>query len=227
MANSNCGLTVNLEPAIARPPKQRRSQQTLERILLAAEELLREKCFDDVSVAEIVARAHSSSGSFYARFPDKRTLLHALHERFGERVRRETDALLAPEKWEGASTQELIEEVVKHLVALFEAHDGVLRAALSEAVRDHTFTKRAASIALRVRERLWDLLEPRRPEMKITRFEESFHFGFRMVLATLDQRLFLGRLHDRAVARESQELTAQLSIALVRILGIAPADQET
>jgi len=218
---------VNPYPAIARPPKQRRSQQTLERILLTAEELLREKCFDDVSVAEIAARARSSSGSFYARFPDKRALLHAMHERFGERVRQETDALLAPERWEGTSTQELIEEVVKHLVALFEAHDGVLRAALSEAVRDHTFTERAAAIALRVRERLSDLLEPRRPEMKITGFEESFDIGFRVVLATLDQRLFLGRLHDRAVARESRKLTAQLSIALVRILGIAPADQET
>ena len=61
---------MNPYPAIARPPKQRRSQQTLERILLTAEELLREKCFDDVSVAEIAARARSSSGSFYARFPD-------------------------------------------------------------------------------------------------------------------------------------------------------------
>ena len=104
-----------------------------------------------------------------------------MHERFGERVRLETDALLAPERWEGTSTQELIEEVVKHLVALFEAHDGVLRAALSEAVRDHTFTERAAAIALRVRERLSDLLEPRRPEMKITGFEESFDIGFRVV----------------------------------------------
>jgi AcrR family transcriptional regulator len=218
---------MKLDPTIARPPKQLRSQQTLERILLAAEELLREKCFDDVSVAEIVARAHSSSGSFYARFPDKRALLHALHERFGERVRLETDALLAPERWERTSTQELIEEVVKHLVVLFEAHDGVLRAALSEAVRDHSFTERATTIALGVRERLRDLLEPRRPEMKITGFEESFDIGFRMVLATLDQRLFLGRLHDRTVARESRKLTAQLSIALVRILGIAPALQET
>lgn len=218
---------MNPHPAIARPPKQRRSRQTLERILLTAEEVLREKCFDDVSVAEIVARARSSSGSFYARFPDKRALLHAMHERFGERVRQETNTFLAPERWEGASTQELIEEVVKHLVALFETHDGVLRAVLSEAIRDDTFTERAAAIALRVRDRLWDLLEPRRPEMKITGFEESFDIGFRMVLATLDQRLFLGRLHDEAVARESGKLTAQLSIALVRILGIAPVDQET
>ncbi len=83
-------LHVNLAPTTPRPPKQRQSQQTRERILPAAEELLRDKCFDDISVAEVVARAQSSSGSFYARFPDKRALLYALPERFGERVRQET-----------------------------------------------------------------------------------------------------------------------------------------
>ena len=53
------------------PPKQARSQRTLERILQAAEELVLEKGLASVSVPDIVARANSSVGGFYARFEDK------------------------------------------------------------------------------------------------------------------------------------------------------------
>ncbi|MCP5068735.1 MAG: TetR/AcrR family transcriptional regulator [bacterium] len=217
-------------PAVgfAHPPKQHRSQQTLERILIAGEVLLREKRFDDVTVAEIVAQARSSSGSFYARFPDKRALLHALHERFGDRVRRETDAVLAPERWHGAPTGELLEEVVAYLVKLFQDHEGVLRAVLSEAVLEQTFAERAISIALGVRAKLWVLLEPRRPGNQSSEFQASFDIGFRMALATLDQRLFFGRLLQHpAIAREERELSRHLTLALARILGVAEQPGES
>jgi len=62
-----------------RPPQQARSQQTLSRILDAAEAILAEKGWEDASVAEIARRAGSSVGAFYTRFPDKDTLLAALH----------------------------------------------------------------------------------------------------------------------------------------------------
>ena len=61
-----------------RPPQQARSQETLHRILDAAEVLVAEKSFEDASVSEIVRRANSSVGAFYARFEDKDAVLRVL-----------------------------------------------------------------------------------------------------------------------------------------------------
>ncbi len=61
-------------------PRQSRSQATLERLLYAAEELLNTQTFEEITVADIVERAGSSVGSFYARFPTKDALLIALLE---------------------------------------------------------------------------------------------------------------------------------------------------
>ena len=54
-----------------RPPQQARSQETLNRLLDAAEQLVAEKGFDDTPVAEVARRAGSSVGAFYSRFREK------------------------------------------------------------------------------------------------------------------------------------------------------------
>lgn len=71
--------------SVARP-KQARSEQTLRRILEAAERLIGEKGLGDVSIPDIVREARSSVGGFYARFKDKNELLRALEERFFQRL---------------------------------------------------------------------------------------------------------------------------------------------
>ena len=65
-----------------RPPQQERTRASLTRLLDAAETLLGEKSFDEVSIAEVTREARTSIGGFYRRFADKDGLLHALHERF-------------------------------------------------------------------------------------------------------------------------------------------------
>src|SRR2546430_7916872 len=71
-----------------RPPQQTRSQETLDRILDAAERVLDEKSFTEATLAEIMERAGVTVGAFYRRFPDKDALLHLLDERFFPRCRR-------------------------------------------------------------------------------------------------------------------------------------------
>lgn len=76
-----------------RPPRQERSRRTLDRIAEAALDLLAERGRAGTTVQEIVDRAGSSVGSFYARFDGKDGLLRYLEER----VRRE-----AGERWDRA-----------------------------------------------------------------------------------------------------------------------------
>src|SRR4030095_13323410 len=89
-----------------RPPQQRRSQQTLDRILDAAEALVAEKGFDDTPVAEIARRAGASVGAFYSRFPAKDALLGALNDRFVAQAVATADAALDPARWQETSIEE-------------------------------------------------------------------------------------------------------------------------
>lgn len=66
---------------MVKTPCQQRSRDSLERILRAAEALVRSKGYEALTIAEVVRRSRTSVGTVYARFPDKDALLHALHER--------------------------------------------------------------------------------------------------------------------------------------------------
>jgi len=71
-----------------RPPQQRRSSETLTRILDAAEELLPAAgSFEALSLNELCATADVSRSSFYIRFKTKDDLVPALCERFNRRAR--------------------------------------------------------------------------------------------------------------------------------------------
>ncbi len=115
-------------PPLVREPRQSRSQQTLERIVRAAEELLREKEFEHITIGEIVQRAGSSTGSFYARFQAKEALLPYLYERYDRRLRQELPGLLAAEEWARLPLPQLARRVAATLVELFRANRPLLRA---------------------------------------------------------------------------------------------------
>src|SRR5215472_5444023 len=85
-------------------PKQARSERTLQRLLDAAEALIKEKGHAAVSIPEIARRAHSSVGGFYARFRDKNELLRALEERHFRELEQRVEALADASRWENAPT---------------------------------------------------------------------------------------------------------------------------
>src|SRR6202008_2823007 len=67
-----------------RPPKQRRSRESYERVLDAARALLEENGFEGLTVQEVAIRSGVSIGAIYERFGNKETLLRAVHARLME-----------------------------------------------------------------------------------------------------------------------------------------------
>ncbi len=116
------------KPASARPPRQRRSRATLDRLLDATAALLEEKPFDEASVAEIARRAGTSVGAFYGRFPDKESLLDCFDERFFKLARASSDEFFDSPEWCGASLDDSVARLVSLLVCNHRRHRGVLRA---------------------------------------------------------------------------------------------------
>ncbi|MCS7008000.1 MAG: helix-turn-helix domain-containing protein, partial [Thermoleophilia bacterium] len=76
-----------------RPPKQRRSQASLERVLEASRTLLEEGGFDTFTIQDVSQRAGVSVGAIYARFGSKVGLLRAVHKAAMETIRAEHEAL--------------------------------------------------------------------------------------------------------------------------------------
>lgn len=90
----------------ALPPRQQRSAQTLDRLLDAAESVIREEGIAELTVVKVVKRAQSSVGAFYRRFPDRDSLLFAIQERNHARARRLYDAQLEQLELGEASLEE-------------------------------------------------------------------------------------------------------------------------
>ena len=67
-------------------PKQSRSEETLARIVDAAERMYRLRRSCEVPVRELAEEARASRSSFYARFPDADALVHVVFDRFSARV---------------------------------------------------------------------------------------------------------------------------------------------
>jgi AcrR family transcriptional regulator len=111
-----------------KPPRQQRSQETLERILEAAEACISEVGFRRATVAEIVKRADSSVGAFYSRFADKDALLRVLLDRFAEEVSVTIDAALRPELWEKVSFERVCQRLVHFMMRMMRQRAQLIKA---------------------------------------------------------------------------------------------------
>jgi AcrR family transcriptional regulator len=113
-----------------RPPQQERSRRTLDRIVAAALEVVAEKGVEGAAVQEIVDRAGSSVGSFYARFDGKDDLVRFLQRRVWADATRRWDEGIAAGAWDDGRLGTVVEGLVALLVRVERADVG-RRAALA------------------------------------------------------------------------------------------------
>ncbi len=144
-----------------RPPLQARSQQTLERLLDAAEALIMEKGVDAASISAVARRAGSSVGAFYARFPDKDALLRSVFERFAAQARATIDAVSTPERWTGVSVGQLLREVLGFALREVSDRQAVLAGLMACSARDATLSASVDGIVRHLGERIYFLLVAR------------------------------------------------------------------
>jgi len=112
----------------AEPPAQRRSRRTFYKFLDAAEALLGERPWHEVSVQDIVRSAEASVGAFYNRFTDKAALLHCLDDRLAEECERTVDSLVTEMKAAPVLVAEAPAIMVSLFMRLCEQHGGVISA---------------------------------------------------------------------------------------------------
>jgi AcrR family transcriptional regulator len=203
-----------------KPTHQARSQETLERLLDATEELISERGFDNATVSEIVRRANSSVGAMYARFNDKDALLVCLHERFCEQALATTDAALDPTRWEGASIAEIFATTTPFLVETYYHKRGLIRAFIARGSTDEHFLERASRVGRAISEKLIALLMARRDEIKHPDPVLAVDFGLRMTFDTLDHETYYADYQRGKVKLSRGQLAEELTRAFLSYLGV-------
>lgn len=203
-----------------RPPQQARSQETLARILDAAEVLVAEKGFDDTPISEIVKHAGSSVGAFYTRFPDKDALLHALYDRYFEQAMATADHALDRTRWQGAATTELVSSVFAFLVVVYREHCGLIRAFVLRNYSDPEFQARRARLSHKVSEQLCALLLERESEICHPDPKRAAAFGLTLVFSTLDSTMLFGEMRCGELAISDDDLASELTRAYLAYLGL-------
>ena len=209
---------------LPRSPRQARSRASRERILDAAEVVFAAQGFEAAAVAEVVARAGSSVGVLYARFRDKRGLLHAVCDRFHREAQARLDAALDPAPREGAGAGRLVHGLVRALVALHRERRGLARALAVEAGRDPELQARRDRLAGHVAARLASHLRARAGELGHHHPERASAFGLAVVAGAIEGAILLDRLRAGALSPSDDDLAAELSRLFLAYLGVRADD---
>ncbi len=203
-----------------KPTHQARSQETLERLLDAAEELVSERGFDNATVSEIVRRANSSVGAMYARFSDKDSLLVCLHERFCEQALATADMALDPQRWEGSPIADIITTTVPFLAHTYYHKRGLVRAFIARCVSDDSFAERASRVGREISEKLISLLLARREEIRHPDPMLAIDFGLRLIFDSLDHETMYTNFQRGKIRFTREQLAEELSRAFLSYLGV-------
>jgi AcrR family transcriptional regulator len=129
-----------------RPTRQRRSQQSLERIVEALEALIEEKTFEEITVTEVCSRAGVAVGTFYDRVGNKDALLEHLRRRFYVEILEQIEQAFAPSRFDGLSPQAMLAINAREMVALHRRRQGAIRAMIVEARRSAAFAAHAREL---------------------------------------------------------------------------------
>ena len=203
-----------------RPPRQARTQRSLERLLDSAEELLRDKCFEDVHVTEIARRAKTSVAAFYRRFKDKDALLHALHERHCEEAFATADDALHPDRWEQAEIREILTRVFPFVIATLKRHESLERAIFQRALSDESMRQRVSALRRYVMDRLSDLLLARSAEIQHPDPRLAVSFAIGQAGALLTEYYTLGAHEIELVPIGDQKIAEELTHSCCSYLSV-------
>lgn len=208
--------------AAIRPPTQRRSRETLTRLLGAARELLEEKSFNELSINEIVERAGSSVGAFYARFADKEALLEALAASVAGETAEEALRLEKSKNWRLVPLEAVVAEFVGVLVRQHRAHRGTLRALIGRCVAGGGS---AASAGAVLPLPLVELLRDRRGEISHPDPDVAARLGLAMAVSAVRERVLFPEISPcspSAAPVTDAVFVEELSRAVIGFLGVRP-----
>jgi AcrR family transcriptional regulator len=198
------------------PPTQERSRETIDRFAAAAEDLLREHPFEQITVQDIVTAAGRPIGSFYARFGSKEALLPYLYQRYHDGLEDLYAARFRRVDWNALDLEQGVAEVVDLLLGLYTERRWLIRAlALFARMHPEALPADLVEQRRRVFDRPVDALLPHRSRIRHADPSAAIRFGVFLVSSAAREKLLFG---EAPHARVTPMPLAALRGELIRML---------
>ncbi len=192
------------------PPRQKRSRESFDRYLDAAETLIREQGFDDLSVADVARLAGFSVGGLYSRFPNKLALLGAVRERFLNRM----EASIRAEFEAGRDSDASLDGAIRRMVELFVRHflsePAMFRAFILECADSAEFSGRCEKGDERRRQLFREALLVHADQVRHPNPVAAVDWAFTVVNLLIRERVIFGESAPLAGGYSDEELTENL-----------------
>lgn len=214
---------MGVEHDAIRPPRQRRSRESFDRVLEAGIEVLREHGFDGFTLHEVSRRAGVSIGSIYARAPSKDALILAIYDREMERIAVRQQRIEVDSRRDGLNGQELVETLVRDMAELMLSESATLRVFMQRAASDDVIWQRGAERSHVLAGVFETALLAHRDQLAHPDPEVAIDVAYRFVYCTLARRITHGPRfesdHDLADERLVTELAAAAADYLLSARG--------
>lgn len=209
------------QSATVRPPRQRRSRESYERVLEAARRLLEENGFDGFTVSEVAARSGVSVGAIYERFGSKESLLRVVHAGVMESLSAAQTAILA--EVAGAEPAEVIAQAVAAIAREPIEHRAILRAFMHLGAVDPEIAERGSQASIALGRAFKAVVLAQRKAIVHPDPDLAVDVGFRMVYCTVARQVMYGPAFESDLAITWDRLLEELSAACVAYLLGVPA----
>ena len=130
------GTITSPVQSVGRKPQQGRSKASLERMLLAARELMLERGNEDFTLQEVSQRGNVSIGSIYLRFDGKDNLVRAVLEEADHDIGLAEDTMFAKLKSECNTLGEFVPRFVDAYAEVLRTYAPLLRLSMERASYD-------------------------------------------------------------------------------------------
>jgi AcrR family transcriptional regulator len=205
------------EPLI-RPPLQRRSQESLERVLQAGFDLLKEEGFEGFTLQAVSKRAGVSIGSIYARVPSREALIMAIYERVMAWTEDEDNQISPAATRDALSSRQRIERIVAEMANSMLAHGSDLRVFMRQAAVNPDIWRRGAEKSQATAELFRRAILERPDDLAHPDPDLAIDVAFRMMYCTIARRITHGPLFESAHVVSDDALVAEISRAVADYL---------
>jgi AcrR family transcriptional regulator len=205
-----------------RPPKQRRSRESYERVLDAAHVLLEENGFDGFTVQEVAARSGVSVGAIYERFGNKETLLRAVHARLMESMSAAGEAAGDPAAAADGAVAAIV-SVVAGMARTMNDNRKALRAFMHLGAVDEVISARGSEASIALSKMFKRSLMPYASEFARPDPGVALDVAYRIVYSTLARRVMYGPVFESDRRLSWKRLVDELAAVCAAYLLNAPA----
>ena len=199
-------------------PRQKRSRESLERLLEAAEEQIRLNGVEALTISGVVNSVGLSVGAFYARFPDKNALLLAVQDRFHNRLEPRIREQMIAEAGPCTTLADAVDAAIDVLIRNVVGERELSRGFMSLSVADPVLRARGELVNRQRRETFSEILLAHSDEIGHADPGLAISVAYGIYAAVIRGRLVFGPEHELYYGIDTAVLYRELKEALTLYL---------